>query len=327
MSGDLTMNSLLDNAIVSIQLGLEDFASGDNRRTISAARNLYAGVLLLCKEVLRQLSPSDSNDVLIRTKSRAIKDDDGGVRLVGDGRRTIDRVEIEILFKQLKLNVDLSKLKRLAEIRNDIEHMHPRVGLLIIHEAIADAMPIIRAIITNELREEPVLLLGSNAWDALLNEERVFKEEQDSCRASFGTVDWQSAVLAEEATELRCPHCTSTLLRNDNASAAEFDELLLVCSKCGEHAEQEAVLEDTLTRTFEWEAYVAMTDGGEAPLEKCPECDLNTYIVSDGRRANCEFSLEGYECAVCSIPLSVDDYRYGDGKLCSYHHHTLSKDD
>jgi hypothetical protein len=32
--------------VVSIQLGLEDFAPYDERRIISAARNLYAGVLL-----------------------------------------------------------------------------------------------------------------------------------------------------------------------------------------------------------------------------------------------------------------------------------------
>jgi len=48
------MNPLLKNAVVSVQLGLEDFASDDERRVISAARNLYAGVLLLGKEVLRR---------------------------------------------------------------------------------------------------------------------------------------------------------------------------------------------------------------------------------------------------------------------------------
>jgi len=37
------MNPLLKNAVVSVQLGLEDFASDDERRVISAARNLYAG--------------------------------------------------------------------------------------------------------------------------------------------------------------------------------------------------------------------------------------------------------------------------------------------
>jgi hypothetical protein len=68
------MNPLLKNAVVSIQLGLEDFASDDERRIISAARNLYSGVLLLAKEVLRQLSPPGSNDILIRIKKTAAKE-------------------------------------------------------------------------------------------------------------------------------------------------------------------------------------------------------------------------------------------------------------
>lgn len=40
------MNPLLKNAVVSVQVGLEDFASDDERRIISAARNISAGVLL-----------------------------------------------------------------------------------------------------------------------------------------------------------------------------------------------------------------------------------------------------------------------------------------
>ena len=102
------MNSLLKNAVLSIQLGLEDYESEDERRVISAARNLYAGVLLLCKEVLRQMSPPGSHDLLIRVRKKAIKDEHGNVRLIGDGKKTIDRAEIEETFKQLQLKVDLS---------------------------------------------------------------------------------------------------------------------------------------------------------------------------------------------------------------------------
>jgi predicted RNA-binding Zn-ribbon protein involved in translation (DUF1610 family) len=321
------MNPLLENAIVSIQLGLEDYASQDKRRVISAARNLYAGVLLLCKEVLRRLSPPGSNDILIRKKKKAIKEANGTVRLIGDGKKTIDGTENEEAFKQLQVNVDLSKFRRLADIRNDIEHMHPGVGPALIQEAIADAMPIIRAVIVNELHEKPAALLGSDAWEALLNEARVFKEEQDACRASFDAIDWKSETLADAANEFRCPHCSSTLVRNDNAKATTFDELKLVCSKCGEHAEPEDVFEDALGRAYEWDAHEAAKEGLDPPLENCPECDRETFVSSERRCASCGFSLEGYECAICSKSLTADDYRYGDGQLCSYHQHVMSKDD
>ena len=78
--GTYEANPLLKNAVTSIQLGLDDFKSPDRRRTISAVRNLYAGVLLLCKEVLRRLSPKGSNDVLVMRYKKAVKDSNGSIR-------------------------------------------------------------------------------------------------------------------------------------------------------------------------------------------------------------------------------------------------------
>lgn len=52
---------ILANAAASIRLGIEDYqASDDDKdRVLSAVRNVYAGILLLCKEVLRRLFPDD----------------------------------------------------------------------------------------------------------------------------------------------------------------------------------------------------------------------------------------------------------------------------
>ena len=321
------MNSLLENAIVSIQLGLEDYASQDSRRVISAVRNLYAGVLLLCKETLRRLSPPGSKDVLVRKRKTAVKASDGTVRFVGEGRQTIDRAEIEQTFKQLKLDVDLSNLRRLAEIRNNIEHMHSMVGPALIQEAMADAMPIIHAIVVKELQEEPGRLLGADAWDALLEQAAVFDQEEDACQKSFDEIDWGSEALAEAANEFRCPHCTSTLLRNENAMGKDRDEIQLVCSQCGETAGTEEVFEDALERALELKAYEAMTDGGERPLENCPECFRDTFIVDEGQCINCELSLEGRVCKLCGEDLSIDDYRVSDGYYCGHCQYVLSKDD
>ena len=323
------MNTLLENAVVSIQLGLEDFASKDERRMISAVRNLYAGVLLLCKEVLRRLSPPDSNDLLIRAKKRAIKDDNGKVRLIGVGRKTIDRLEIEETFKQLQLGANLSNLKRLAEIRNDIEHSHPTHAPALIQEAIADAMPIIRDIIVKELNEEPSALLGQEAWEILLNEARVFKEEQDACKASFIAINWGSEILKEAFKVFRCPYCSSTLIRNDNTFATAPRQLELVCSKCGEYVDLDIVIEAALKESLWVEGHIAAMEGGDPVLDECPECFKETYVFAEKKCLNpsCGFSLDGYECALCGEGLTLDDYRYGDGNLCSYHAHVMSKDD
>ena len=58
--------SILQNAIDSIVLGLEDFESSDHKRIISCVRNLFAGILLLFKYKLVLLSLPDSNEVLIK---------------------------------------------------------------------------------------------------------------------------------------------------------------------------------------------------------------------------------------------------------------------
>ena len=188
-------------------------------------------------------------------------------------------------------------------------------------------MPIIHAIIVKELLEEPGPLLGADAWDTLLEEATVFKQEQDACQKSFDAVDWGSEALAEAANEFQCPHCTSTLLRNENAAGKHRDEVRLVCSQCGETAETEEVFEDALERALELNAYEAMKDGGDSPLENCPECFRNTFIVDEGQCVNCDLNLEGRKCGLCGEAFSIDDYRYSEGYYCSYHQYVMSKDD
>jgi predicted RNA-binding Zn-ribbon protein involved in translation (DUF1610 family) len=320
-------SQLQDNAVISIQLGLEDYAAGDERRMVSAVRNLYAGVLLLCKEVLRRLSPPGSNDVLIRIKKKAIKQPDGTVILVGDGTKTIDRADIESLFRQLNLKADLTRLRHLAEIRNDVEHMHPRVGPNLMKDAIATAMPIIRAVVSDELAEQPSDLLGHNAWKTMLEVSKVYEEELASCRDSFASVTWDSEALKSALEDFQCPHCASKLIRNFADGTIKAESVVLVCSHCGEEAEREVVFEAALAEHLSAEAYLSMTDGGDPPLETCPECGRDTFVSAEARCANCGFSMVGYSCLICGEGLTVDDYANGNGKLCSYHQHVMDKDD
>ncbi|MGQ3075323.1 MAG: hypothetical protein ACT7A5_29945, partial [Ferrovibrionaceae bacterium] len=59
------MNSLFDNAIQSIQLGLEDYKSNDPKRPLSAVRNFYSGLLLLAKETLVRATPNESAKIIL----------------------------------------------------------------------------------------------------------------------------------------------------------------------------------------------------------------------------------------------------------------------
>ncbi|SIT08699.1 hypothetical protein [Insolitispirillum peregrinum] len=81
--------SIYKNAIASIQIGIEDFGSDDERRVLSAVRNVYAGVLLLGKEVLLKASPSEIGDVLIRDRIVPKRNANGSISFVGKSDKTI----------------------------------------------------------------------------------------------------------------------------------------------------------------------------------------------------------------------------------------------
>lgn len=323
------MSPLLENAIVSIRLGLEDFRSKGEGRTISSVRNLYSGTLLLCKEVLRRKSPPNSNDLYIRNKKKEIMEADGTTRWVGVGEHTIGRGEIEKTFKQLDLPVDLSGLGRLAKIRNDIEHMHSSHAPALIREAIADAMPIIRDVIVTVLKDKPSTLLGQDAWDVLLNEARVFRTERAACKESFNNIIWGTETLWEAVRHFRCSHCSSILLRNNNPDTKIPQDLLLVCSRCGQSVDCSEVIEAALAEHLGWDNYQAAKESEEPALDRCPECSKETYVLAEDKCLNpdCDFSLNNGKCLVCGAQLTLDDYQYSDGNLCSYDFYILSKDD
>jgi len=319
------MNSLLDNAIESIQIGIEDYHSSDPRRVQSAVRNTYAGVLLLCKELLRRLSPPGLNGLLVYRRWKPTRTKSGRIEFEGVGKQTVDRAEIEERFRNLSINVDLKGLAALADIRNDIEHFHPTKQRGAVREAIAVAMPVIRSL-CKELGEDPLALLGSKVWESVLADERAYRAEEAECRAAFDGIDWDSNELTEAAKSLRCTACGSALLKQVNPANTDRDLMKVVCSQCGASHDSEDVIETALQDHFEWEAHVAVKDGGEPPLADCPECGRETYIVSEGCCANCGFELGDRTCAICGEPLSVDDYAIGDGKLCSYHAYVADKE-
>ena len=81
--------SILRNAIDSIVLGLEDYGSADPRRLLSCTRNLYAGILLLFKHRLSELSPAESDEALIKEKVEPVADGDT-IHWRGKGKKTVD---------------------------------------------------------------------------------------------------------------------------------------------------------------------------------------------------------------------------------------------
>src|SRR5215472_14961286 len=206
------MNTLFDNALQSIQLGIEDYQANDPRRALSSVRNFYAGVLLLAKEVLvRQVPDAAPKDVLA-ARFKAIPDAQGGLQFVPAGNQTIDFSNIGSRFKDFGLRIDDAALKDLNRIRTDIEHYFTDASRETVREAIAKAFPVVVDLF--RLAEEiPHEVLGE-VWQTMLEVRAVYEKELENCRASFGKIKWRSRVMTEIA--LNCPDCQSDLVAQVN---------------------------------------------------------------------------------------------------------------
>jgi|SRR5271165_5504698 len=95
--------TLFNNAIESIQDGVEDFNRNDGRRLASAIRNIHAGILLLCKEKLRRLSPNDG--ILLYKQYVPKKAADGSVKIIPVEKNTVDVQRIRERFSEFGITV------------------------------------------------------------------------------------------------------------------------------------------------------------------------------------------------------------------------------
>lgn len=58
----------------------------------------------------------------------------------------------------------------------------------------------------------------------------------------------------------------------------------------------------------------------------CPECDLDAFVLHEGKCVYCEFDTGGAECAICGEPISIEDYA-NNSDFCGYHAWVALKDD
>lgn len=317
--------SLFNNAVHLIQIGVEDFGSADPRRVLSAVRNIHAGTLLLCKEKLRRLSPD--GEALLKQRLEPVRGANGAMALKGVGKKTVDIQGIKERFRSLGISFDWADLDRVTTIRNDMEHMFYEGGAALAREAVSDAFLAIRAVLATVLEEQPVSVLGAPCWGALLENNRLFQQEHSACRQTLEAIIWKTEGARAAAKEFACLDCGSKLIKQLDPENEEQDEARFMCSACGKEIDTVPLMVAAVAEANSSDAYLAATEGGPPPVGTCPECDEDTYVYWEGGCTLCGFEMpEGASCAFCSDPLTLDDYREGDG-LCSYHRWVMQKDD
>lgn len=317
------MSGLFHNAVQSIQLGVEDYQKNDPGRALSAVRNFHAGLTLLAKEVLVRVTPDAEESQIIATRYKPVPDGSGGVKYEAASEQTIDVDTIGRRFKDFGLSIDHTVLKHLSRIRNDIEHRYSKEPHDAVRQAIAKAFPV-AAQLFRQAGEDPRDCLGES-WKTMLEVHEVYEEELKACRATFDSVEWRCRILGEPG--FSCPECHSDLVAQDNPGNREQEDVEARCRSCGAAIGAEVLVESGLAARMEWESYVAMTDGGEYPVQDCPECGLGTYLLSEEEVGCVWCGCTLGDCARCNTGLMPDNVDPDNHSLCNYCGHLLNKDD
>ena len=329
------MDSLLTNAVQSIQIGIEDFGSTDPRRILSTVRNLYAGILLLLKEELRRRSPPDSDGVLIRARIEFKTLANGSVGVVGKGRNTVDVKQIKERLTSIGTKLSASDTKRLwsdlerfQTLRNDIEHYRTKAPQAEIRAVIVVATAVVRLIVADLLDEDPAALLGEDCWSVMLKEETVYAEQKAACTASLEDVEWDTHALADAVPFLQCGWCQSELVGQKDKANVSQAAVVFVCASCSceDEAEDCDWLMAAVLRSKGIDDFHDPSEPDSAPVEDCPECGQAGLVVAEGECVFCGWQHSGGRCAVCHTEVSNYDDSEHPG-LCGYHANLFAKDD
>jgi hypothetical protein len=309
--------------VQSIQLGVEDYQANDSKRALSAVRNFYAGVLLLAKEVLVRTAPGAKPEDVIGARYKPVPDGSGSVTFTPASHQTIDFSTIGQRFKDFGLPINQAALDELNRVRNEVEHHYTQRPHAAVREAIAKAMPVV-ADLFRLVDEAPHESLG-DAWQVMLDVQAVYEAELAACRATFEKVEWPDGTPPE--LPINCPDCHSDLVAQKDLANSCHETMDCRCRLCGHEFSAEDAIQWALEAHFESESYIACTDGGDQPVQDCPECALSTYLLTDDHVGCVWCGLVLGECGRCMTGLSPENVSLDNHGLCGYCANLMFKED
>lgn len=300
------MTPLLQNAVSSLRMGIEDYKQQDDARAASAVRNFYAGILLLAKCALIEAAPNADPMLVIAGKVEPVSDGNGGIEMRQQGHTTVDFQQIQRRAKALGVEIDGSALKSLNRIRNDVEHHYTTESQTAVRQAISEGFPVV-ASLCRQIGEDPALLL-QDEWNAMLLVKDLFDKELAAAKATFSSIDWHTGSTAD--LNFKCPDCSSTLLEQKDPDNHRQDFIELKCRACAEEPELSDVIENAIEDRFGIDAYIQAKEGGEAgPIHECPACQRDTLLDFEDQCLNCGEEMDfDSECIRCSNDISLADY-------------------
>jgi len=319
----MSQSKLLENAVASLQLGVEDYQSNDPRRPLSAARNFFSGILLLAKEALVVAAPNVDADMVLAAKTKPVADGNGGVKHEAIGNQTVDFSALGTRLSDFGIKVDQTALAALNKIRNDIEHRYTTQPAAAVRQAIAKAFPVVLDL-CRELGTTPSSLLG-DAWPTMIGVKDVYETELAKCRATFAKLAWMSKAMAD--VTLTCAACNSELVRQDDPDNTDHEAITATCQSCGHESEGDDLVAHSVAETWGTSAYAVAIGEASTTVHSCPSCAVEAYLTADGVPECVWCGYEMGECSLCEDVLTPENVSFDNESLCCYCEHKLSKDD
>lgn len=266
-------NKLLQNAINSIEIGIEDYklSQQDERRIISCVRNVFAGILLLFKYKLVELSPANSDEVLIKQQISWFMEN-GNIIAKGKGNKTVDVQSIKDRFKSLNISIDWENLDKINFYRNNIEHYYSESSISAVQEMIAMSFPIISNFIRNNLDDNPENLFSKNTWQTLLSIKDVYEQEKSLCVDNLRKLDFFHKEIFETISIHRCSKCGYSLITVDDGIDNDASCQIYRCKSCNKTWNYDDLVRECLHEKYKDEWWECGRYGGEEPVVICPSC-------------------------------------------------------
>lgn len=305
---------ILKNALDSIALGIEDYelAENDDRRFISCTRNIFAGILLLFKHKLSDLSPTGSDEILIKQKIMPRLNGDQ-LLWVGEGTKTVDVQGIKDRFKHLDIEVDWVRLDEINKYRNAIEHYHSPALPAAVKKLISNSFLVIADFIRDYLDEDPRNLLSPDVYDVMKDIQEVYQKDKEFCSDRFRSLTYFSNSIYQLLVEANCLECDSDLIGTADRDISA-DSTTYICRSCNE----EYSYEDFVTQSFEKKYELTHRDianGAEDTSCACPECG-GYFLYHEGICAICGHE-DSLICDLCEDKIHPSEVEVFEGR-CSY---------
>lgn len=311
---------LLENAISSIEMGIEDYqaSSSNSQRLLSCVRNCYAGMLLLLKCKLIDISGCDDSTILKNKVLPIVKK--GKILWIGDERdkRTIDYQDIKERFNSLGLEAPWQSIESLRKYRNNIEHYFnvEEKTIETVKQYVVSCFSAACDYLIEQLKVSPRKCFSENAWNVFISTNDLIKKELKERDSEYDELIWFDDEIKEQVKQFTCPECGGSLLFVDKKGRGRKAHLsTFICGNCREKFSYKSVIIDIVGILYGGDVFI-----GEHTfrfITQCSKCGQNTYDAVMDLCFLCG-NNNPLQCNCCGKRIELPEvYDYSQNGICN----------